>query len=132
MGHAVAADEGGEGLDRLDEALGSVVEDCVNSVGVDVNTASPSLLQRVAGLTAATAKNVVKYRTNTPKSMTLRTVPVSTMPGCRSLISRMSVRRTGGGSSSRGSRPGFCSSLAAPLRGRGGGGCGQGGGAGGG
>ena len=47
---------------RLDEALGSVVEDCVNSVGVDVNTASPSLLQRVAGLTAATAKNVVKYR----------------------------------------------------------------------
>ena len=47
---------------RLDEALGSVVEDCVNSVGVDVNTASPSLLQRVAGLTAATAKNLVKYR----------------------------------------------------------------------
>ena len=47
---------------RLDEALGNVVEDCVNSVGVDVNTASPSLLQRVAGLTAATAKNVVKYR----------------------------------------------------------------------
>ena len=47
---------------RLDEALGSVVEDCVNSVGVDVNTASPSLLQRVSGLTAATAKNVVKYR----------------------------------------------------------------------
>jgi len=47
---------------RLDEALGAVVEDCVNSVGVDVNTASPSLLQRVAGLNAATAKNVVKYR----------------------------------------------------------------------
>ncbi len=47
---------------RLDEALGGVVEDCVNSVGVDVNTASPSLLQRVAGLNAATAKNVVKYR----------------------------------------------------------------------
>ena len=38
------------------------MEDCVNSVGVDVNTASPSLLQRVAGLTAATAKNLVKYR----------------------------------------------------------------------
>ena len=33
---------------RLDEALGNVVEDCVNAVGVDVNTASPSLLQRVA------------------------------------------------------------------------------------
>ena len=47
---------------RLDEALGNVVEDCVNAVGVDVNTASPSLLQRVAGLTATTAKNVVKYR----------------------------------------------------------------------
>ena len=47
---------------RLDEALGGVVEDCVNSVGVDVNTASPSLLQRVAGLNATTAKNVVKYR----------------------------------------------------------------------
>ena len=47
---------------RLDEALGNVVEDCVNAVGVDVNTASPSLLQRVSGLNATTAKNVVKYR----------------------------------------------------------------------
>ena len=47
---------------RLDEALSGVVEDCVNAVGVDVNTASPSLLQHVAGLTAATAKNVVAYR----------------------------------------------------------------------
>ena len=47
---------------RLDEALNGVVEDCVNAVGVDVNTASPSLLQQVAGLTAATAKNIVKYR----------------------------------------------------------------------
>ena len=47
---------------RLDEALSGVVEDCVNAVGVDVNTASPSLLQQVAGLTAATAKNIVKYR----------------------------------------------------------------------
>jgi len=47
---------------RLDEALNGVVEDCVNSVGVDVNTASPSLLQRVSGLTAATAKNIVTYR----------------------------------------------------------------------
>ena len=47
---------------RLDEALNGVVEDCVNAVGVDVNTASPSLLQRVSGLTAATAKNVVAYR----------------------------------------------------------------------
>lgn len=47
---------------RLDEALSGVVEDCVNSVGVDVNTASPALLNRVAGLTATTAKNVVLYR----------------------------------------------------------------------
>ena len=47
---------------RLDETLSGVVEDCVNAVGVDVNTASPSLLQRVAGLNAATAKNVVAYR----------------------------------------------------------------------
>ena len=47
---------------QLDEALGGVVEDCVNAVGVDINTASPSLLQRVAGLNATTAKNVVSYR----------------------------------------------------------------------
>ena len=47
---------------RLSETLNGVVEDCVNAVGVDANTASPSLLQRVSGLTAATAKNVVKYR----------------------------------------------------------------------
>ena len=47
---------------RLDEALGAVVEDCVNAVGVDLNTASASLLQRVSGLSAATAKNIVTYR----------------------------------------------------------------------
>ncbi len=47
---------------RLDEALGGVVEDCVNAVGVDVNTASVSLLQQVSGLNATTAKNVVNYR----------------------------------------------------------------------
>ncbi|MBQ9393275.1 MAG: RNA-binding transcriptional accessory protein [Oscillospiraceae bacterium] len=47
---------------RLDEALSGVVEDCVNAVGVDVNTASPSLLSRVSGLNAATAKNIVAYR----------------------------------------------------------------------
>ena len=47
---------------QLDEALGGVVEDCVNAVGVDINTASPSLLQRVAGLNGTTAKNVVAYR----------------------------------------------------------------------
>ncbi len=47
---------------ELDAALGGVVEDCVNSVGVDANTASRSLLQQVSGLTAATAKNIVAYR----------------------------------------------------------------------
>ena len=47
---------------QLDEALDAVVEDCVNAVGVDVNTASPSLLRRVSGLTATTAKNIVSYR----------------------------------------------------------------------
>ena len=47
---------------QLDEALSGVVEDCVNAVGVDINTASPSLLQRVAGLNGTTAKNVVAYR----------------------------------------------------------------------
>ena len=47
---------------RLDEALSGVVEDCVNAVGVDINTASASLLQRVSGLNASTAKNVVAYR----------------------------------------------------------------------
>ena len=47
---------------QLDEALNGVVEDCVNAVGVDINTASPSLLQRVAGLNGTTAKNVVTYR----------------------------------------------------------------------
>ena len=47
---------------RLDETLSGVVEDCVNAVGVDVNTASAPLLRRVAGLNATTAKNIVKYR----------------------------------------------------------------------
>ena len=47
---------------QLDEALGGVVEDCVNAVGVDANTASMSLLQQVSGLNSAMAKNVVAYR----------------------------------------------------------------------
>ena len=47
---------------ELDAALGGVVEDCVNAVGVDANTASRSLLEQVSGLTAATAKNIVAYR----------------------------------------------------------------------
>ncbi len=47
---------------KLEETLSGVVEDCVNAVGVDINTASPSLLQRVSGLTKTTAKNIVSYR----------------------------------------------------------------------
>ena len=47
---------------RLDETISGVVEDCVNAVGVDLNTASASLLRRVAGLNATTAKNIVAYR----------------------------------------------------------------------
>ena len=47
---------------ELDAALGAVVEDCVNAVGVDLNTASQSLLRQVSGLTATTAKNIVAYR----------------------------------------------------------------------
>lgn len=47
---------------ELDAALGAVVEDCVNAVGVDANTASQSLLQQVSGLNATTAKNIVAYR----------------------------------------------------------------------
>ena len=47
---------------ELDAALGAVVEDCVNAVGVDANTASRSLLEQVSGLTTATARNIVTYR----------------------------------------------------------------------
>lgn len=47
---------------ELNAALDGVVEDCVNSVGVDLNTASPSLLNRVAGISSTLAKNIVAYR----------------------------------------------------------------------
>ncbi len=47
---------------RLDSVLGGVLEDCVNSVGVDLNTASVSLLKYVAGLNSGIAKNIVTYR----------------------------------------------------------------------
>ncbi len=53
---------------RLTEVLGGVVEDCVNSVGVDLNTASQSLLSYVAGLNSGIAKNIVEYRKNKPFS----------------------------------------------------------------
>ena len=47
---------------KLSEALGGVVEDCVNKVGVDLNTASASLLEYISGITKAVAKNIVTYR----------------------------------------------------------------------
>lgn len=47
---------------KLGETLKNVVEDCVNTVGVDLNTATPSLLQYVSGISASVAKNIVKYR----------------------------------------------------------------------
>ena len=51
---------------RLGEVLNGVVEDCVNSVGVDLNTASPTLLAYVSGLNGAIAKNIVEYRSKHP------------------------------------------------------------------
>lgn len=47
---------------QLENALSGVVEDCVNAVGADINTASPSLLSRISGLTKTTAGNIVRYR----------------------------------------------------------------------
>ena len=55
---------------RLGEALGGVVEDCVNSVGVDLNTASPALLSYVAGVNSTVAKNILKYREENGKFST--------------------------------------------------------------
>lgn len=52
---------------RLTEVLDGVVENCVNTVGVDLNTASPSLLSFVAGLNSGTAKNIEKYRQDNGK-----------------------------------------------------------------
>ena len=57
---------------RLGEALGGVVEDCVNSVGVDLNTASPALLSYVAGIRATVAKNILIYREEHGKFTTRR------------------------------------------------------------
>src|SRR5665647_3029618 len=47
---------------KLGESLGGVVEDCVNSVGVDVNTASPSLMSYISGINSTVAKNIFEYR----------------------------------------------------------------------
>lgn len=63
---------------RLEESLGAVVESAVNHVGVDVNTASPSLLSYVSGINATIAKNIVKYREENGKfvsRMQLQKVP---------------------------------------------------------
>ena len=55
---------------RLGEALGGVVESCVNSVGVDLNTASPSLLSYVAGINKTVSKNIITYREENGKFAT--------------------------------------------------------------
>ena len=57
---------------RLTEALGGVVEGCVNGVGVDLNTASYSLLSYVSGINATAAKNIVKYREENGEFKTIR------------------------------------------------------------
>ena len=54
---------------KLGETLGGVVEDCVNSVGVDINTASPSLLSYVSGISSAVSKNILAYREENGKFM---------------------------------------------------------------
>lgn len=59
---------------RLDEALSGVVEDAVNSVGVDVNTASYSLLSYIAGINMTTARNIVKYRDENGEFRTRREI----------------------------------------------------------
>ena len=62
---------------ELDNALGGVVEDCVNAVGVDLNTASPSLLARVSGINGTVAKNIVAYReeNGAPSRAAIKKVP---------------------------------------------------------
>lgn len=55
---------------KLSDALGGVVEDCVNKVGVDLNTASASLLEYISGITKAIAKNIVTYREENGRFLT--------------------------------------------------------------
>ena len=76
---------------------------------MDVLSAIPGMLLSII---VAAALGTAYHDTVTPKSMTLRTVPVSSMPGFKSFISSTSLRRMGAGSSSRGSRPGLLSSFA--------------------
>ena len=55
---------------KLSDALAGVVEDCVNKVGVDLNTASAALLEYISGITKAVAKNIVAYREENGKFCT--------------------------------------------------------------
>ena len=57
---------------KLDDTLGGVVEDCVNKVGVDLNTASATLLEHISGITGTIAKNIVAYREANGKFMSRR------------------------------------------------------------
>ena len=57
---------------KLDDTLGGIVEDCVNKVGVDLNTASAALLEHISGITGTIAKNIVAYREANGKFMSRR------------------------------------------------------------
>ena len=70
---------------KLGEALSGVVEDCVNKVGVDLNTASASLLEYISGITKVTAKNIVAYREENGEFVTRKEVchPEGSFKGCQ-------------------------------------------------
>lgn len=70
---------------KLSEALTGVVEDCVNKVGVDVNTASPSLLSYISGISKTVAKNIVTYREETGRFRDRRDLLKVSKLGARSL-----------------------------------------------
>lgn len=71
---------------RLGEVLGGVVEDCVNSVGVDLNTASPSLLSYVAGINNTVSKNILIYREENGKFVELKELKKVPKLGAKSFL----------------------------------------------
>ena len=70
---------------KLGETLSGVVEDCVNKVGVDLNTASASLLEYISGISKVIAKNIVTYREENGKFTSRKAVVKSTKTGTESL-----------------------------------------------
>lgn len=83
---------------RLDESLNAVVESAVNHVGVDLNTASPSLLQYVAGVNATIAKNIVKYREANGKFINRAQLQKVPRLGAKTFEQCVGFMRIGGGS----------------------------------